>query len=95
MLHSEAIKEKEKTNKIRRTFCSFCSDFGYHTDEREDLMLSEISQTRRDKSSLILLTRGAQSSQSHRDGKEKGVCRAGTEDEEGEFVFNEDRVWVV
>ena len=60
----------------------------------EDLMLSEISQTRRDKSSLILLTRRPQRSQSHRDGKENSVCRAGTEDKEGEFVFNEDRVWV-
>ena len=41
----------------------------------EDLMLSEINQTQKDKSSITLFTRGPQSSQSHRDRREKGGCR--------------------
>ena len=94
MLHSEAITEKKKKKKNGGHSVLSVLTFAITQMNPEDLMLSEISQTQRDKSSLILLTRRPQSSQSHSDGKENSVCRAGTEDEEEEFVFNEDRVWV-
>lgn len=73
MFHSEAIKEKKK-KKGGHSVLSVLT-FGITGMNLEDLMLSEISQTRRDKSSLILLTRRPQSSQSHGDGKEKVVCQ--------------------
>lgn len=54
----------------------------------EDVSLSEISQSHKNKYCMILFTQGIKSSQTHRNRKYNGGCQGLGEEEKRELMFN-------
>ena len=60
----------------------------------KDIMLNEISPTRKDKYCTIPLIRGSQNSQIHKDSKQNGGCQEPGGRRTGQSVFNGYKVLV-